>query len=50
MTNAHPRFLSLAAKTIAVHTVSYLCMGILASSLLAIAPPLLGFLACSRGA
>lgn len=34
MTNAHVRFLPLAAKTIAVHTVSYVCMGILASSLL----------------
>ena len=34
MTSPQVRFLPLAAKTMAVHTVSYLCMGILASSLL----------------
>ena len=34
MTSAHVRFLPLAGKTIAVHTVTYLVMGVLASSLL----------------
>ena len=34
MTSAQVRFLPLAAKTIAVHTVTYLVMGVLASSLL----------------
>jgi hypothetical protein len=34
MTSAHVRFLSLAGKTIAAHTVTYLVMGVLASSLL----------------